>query len=245
MVQPTRHLVCPVCESQFVAHGNRAKYCSIACKSWTRDRYRKGWRAARRPQYRECKTCQQPTPSLRHVYCSATCKPLRVRGGKTYAHPVDQHRECRVCGKEFTTRRVRYYCSDFCANRVVNADRFTDRLGRTCERCGGALPATHRLNRKFCTVDCQANFNQEIRRARRRGLPAERISRRRVFERDGWICQLCRAPINPELKGRDPMSASLDHVIPLGWPNSPGHVYGNVQAAHLKCNFSKGARRAA
>lgn len=38
----------------------------------------------------------------------------------------------------------------------------------------------------------------------------------------------------------NPLSASLDHVVPLAWGGE--HTAANVQLAHLKCNVAKGAR---
>ncbi|MSS84495.1 HNH endonuclease [Actinomycetaceae bacterium WB03_NA08] len=61
-----------------------------------------------------------------------------------------------------------------------------------------------------------------------------------VFERDGWICQLCGGPVDPELKRPDVMSASLDHVVPLSLGGD--HSMENSQLAHLSCNSAKGSR---
>ncbi len=61
----------------------------------------------------------------------------------------------------------------------------------------------------------------------------------RVFERDGWVCQLCGETVNPDLRWPDPMSPSLDHVVPIARGGT--HEYANVQLAHLVCNLRKGA----
>ncbi len=82
----------------------------------------------------------------------------------------------------------------------------------------------------------------DLRRARMEALPSERINRWKVFERDGWICHLCKLPVDKTLSGLDPGMASLDHIIPFNEPDSPGHVWTNVALAHLRCNFSKNAR---
>lgn len=56
-----------------------------------------------------------------------------------------------------------------------------------------------------------------------------------------WVCGLCGAPISRDIKFPDPMSWSLDHIIPLA--KDPGRVYAYdkdyVQPAHLRCNGSK------
>ncbi|KOT94554.1 hypothetical protein ADK70_12445 [Streptomyces rimosus subsp. pseudoverticillatus] len=63
-------------------------------------------------------------------------------------------------------------------------------------------------------------------------VPAE------VYARDGWICRLCWLPIDPEIAWPSPMSASMDHIIPLS--RGGLHSMINVQSAHLSCNSSKG-----
>ncbi|MEU3903309.1 HNH endonuclease [Streptomyces goshikiensis] len=61
-----------------------------------------------------------------------------------------------------------------------------------------------------------------------------------VHTRDQWICQLCRLPIDPKVAWPDPMSASVDHIVPLS--RGGQHSMINVQSAHLSCNSSKGDR---
>jgi 5-methylcytosine-specific restriction endonuclease McrA len=53
-------------------------------------------------------------------------------------------------------------------------------------------------------------------------------------------CGLCGEPIDPDLKHPDPMSKSVDHIIPLS--KGGAHEQTNLQWAHLFCNVSKGAR---
>ncbi len=60
---------------------------------------------------------------------------------------------------------------------------------------------------------------------------------KKMYERDGWICQICREPVDPTLRYPDPMSASLDHIIPLARGGT--HEPGNVQLAHWICNVKK------
>jgi hypothetical protein len=61
-----------------------------------------------------------------------------------------------------------------------------------------------------------------------------------IFERDGWIRQLCNQPIDPELQWPHPHSRSLDHVVAL--INGGSHSRVNTQASHLVCNQRKGDR---
>jgi 5-methylcytosine-specific restriction endonuclease McrA len=74
-------------------------------------------------------------------------------------------------------------------------------------------------------------------RARRQQATIERFSVTEIFERDGWLCHLCREPIDPALPYPAPMSASLDHVVPLA--KGGEHSRANVAASHLICNMRK------
>jgi 5-methylcytosine-specific restriction endonuclease McrA len=81
--------------------------------------------------------------------------------------------------------------------------------------------------------------------ARRRALVAEARTDEAfasvdVHTRDNWTCRLCWLPIDPEVAWPDPMSPSVDHVIPLS--RGGAHTLSNVQSAHLGCNSSKGDR---
>lgn len=75
------------------------------------------------------------------------------------------------------------------------------------------------------------------RRAQKLKAPYEPINDKKVYLRDGWICQHCKKRVNKRLKWPDPLCASLDHIIPLSKGGT--HTYSNVQLTHLSCNFAK------
>jgi 5-methylcytosine-specific restriction endonuclease McrA len=81
---------------------------------------------------------------------------------------------------------------------------------------------------------------RHARRVRVEAATTERFDPRDVFDRDGWLCALCRMPIDRDLVWLDPMSVSVDHVLALvaGGEHSPE----NTQAAHWICNVRKGVR---
>lgn len=95
-------------------------------------------------------------------------------------------------------------------------------------------------------VKAANQISEQRRRARLNSLPPESIEsidRVKVFERDNWRCQLpkCSASsrkIDKRLKNPHPLSASLDHIIPVKFGGA--ETYANVQAAHLRCNHEKG-----
>lgn len=83
-------------------------------------------------------------------------------------------------------------------------------------------------------------------RAKEWGVQAELVIAREVFERDNWICHICRETIPIQLRtvrkpGRrhEPLGPVVDHVIPLS-KRGP-HTMDNCRAAHWTCNAKKSA----
>lgn len=69
------------------------------------------------------------------------------------------------------------------------------------------------------------------RRARKRGAgTVERVDRRRVYDRDEGVCQLCHKPVRFS-------NMHMDHRVPLSRGGT--HTYRNCQTAHAKCNLRK------
>lgn len=63
----------------------------------------------------------------------------------------------------------------------------------------------------------------------------------KVFERDGWRCQICGKPTPRSRRGTlHPNAPELDHIVPIskGGP----HAYANTQCACRACNIEKGDR---
>jgi len=76
------------------------------------------------------------------------------------------------------------------------------------------------------------------RRARSRGVDAEKIDPLKVFQRDGWRCHLCGKHAPPKLRGTlSDLAPELDHVIPLA--KGGHHKWSNVALAHRMCNAAK------
>lgn len=78
---------------------------------------------------------------------------------------------------------------------------------------------------------------QRDRRARQKNAFIERVIDKKIYLRDGWICQICHRKVNNKLKYPHPMSASIDHIIPLALEGK--HEPKNCQLAHLICNERK------
>lgn len=76
---------------------------------------------------------------------------------------------------------------------------------------------------------------------KRRAIMAvgEKINHLEIFERDNWICGICKKPIDKALRQPNKWCATLDHIVPLCVGGF--HIATNVQASHYQCNMQKGA----
>lgn len=155
---------------------------------------------------------------------------------------------CEYCGRAFdfgkSTRKK--FCSPRC-QRMKNMDSRKRMCGVPgCERfirarglCsmhyhrwmrsqGKDSPAWNERRRK----------NYEKRRARKiSNGPIDDFTNLEIFERDEWKCGICGGRVDKDLKWPDPMSPSLDHIVPLSKDGT--HTKANVQCSHLRCNESK------
>lgn len=85
----------------------------------------------------------------------------------------------------------------------------------------------------------KARNRSRKRRALKYGVGHRSYKDSYIFERDGWVCQICGRKINKRLKWPNPLSKSIDHIIPLSKGGNDAPI--NVQATHLRCNVGKHA----
>lgn len=83
------------------------------------------------------------------------------------------------------------------------------------------------------------NLNS-VRRARKRNASVGPVDLDALWLTQGGDCTLCAAPIDHELKYPDPLSKSVDHIVPLSRGGT--HEQSNLAWAHLVCNMRKGAK---
>jgi hypothetical protein len=116
-----------------------------------------------------------------------------------------------------------------------------------CVRCGKAT--TVRMAQSVglpvavtCSASCQKAESKSRRRARVRNAYVEPVFRKRIFERDGWVCQLCGDPVVPDAKVPHHLAPTIDHIVPLApYRDREGgpHSMANAQTAHFLCNSRK------
>lgn len=121
-------------------------------------------------------------------------------------------RPCDECGTQFTPRTPAGWFARFCSS--------------SCRQRSGNR--RHRVAR--------SKFNKKFRSTRNIG----RVRRWAIYERDGWMCQLCGRRVDRRFHAPHRMAPSLDHIIPVsaGGPDTEA----NLQLAHFGCNSAKGDR---
>jgi hypothetical protein len=253
-------MTCEQCGGEYAPRvpkrGPISKYCSASCRI-----ARKARIYASKPGV--CRCCGGAMAGRAdRRYCDACRHTGRfVVAGTRRDFP---EKPCAQCGKAFkpSTRTAR-----FCGRDCLQAHNAATQghSPHTCAECG--MTFRHRLSskqlNKYCSRKCATTAQRRIARvhgrkasapraplgwsnearARRYGCEVGRVDVLAVFERDGWVCGICKQAVDPLLMWPDPMSASLDHVVPLSLKG--GHVESNAQCAHLRCNIMKNNKLAA
>jgi len=168
--------------------------------------------------------------------------------------------ECKACGGSFVPLHSQSHVCKASCQKQLNRERQRridaarkPLLARLCGECGHTfVPEYGNKRRRFCSdrclhsatkkTDAARNAKREAnrrRRARKAGAYVERVSFKRVCERDHWRCGICGRAVDPNLMFPHPMSKSLDHIVPLALGG--GHAYSNAQLAHFMCNSRKSA----
>lgn len=141
---------------------------------------------------------------------------------------LDDAHICKVCGKEYTLREymestgLRYYrdsgyCSAECRDAHTKERAKISHKGRRDSH-------RHRAVKYGCAYDSSVTLTK-------------------LIKRDGLRCAICgeMCDLNDhswsEYSG--PTYPSIDHIVPMS--KGGGHVWGNVQVAHIICNSEKGA----
>ncbi len=216
-----------------------------------------------RPNRRGCPPLRCPVCRKRRAYLASA-----TGNEKSKARRADQSRNrstvCQRCQKTFTCARmgpIPKHCRP-CHLKIRSSREYTPKplpSPITCPGCNKSVPRIRwGGTRKRCTpcarryaADQWALRNPERkrevmrkstqrRRAQKRMTACENFSDGEIFDRDRWVCGVCREKINRRLRHPHPRSASLDHIVPLsqGGP----HTRANVRAAHLQCNVRRGNR---
>ena len=160
-------------------------------------------------------------------------------------------KQCEFCGERFDAPMHKSkFCSRRCKDRAksarLKAQRLASKETRQCVFCKEAMPKESRIDKKFCSDECQRKARFNTSRAQRRmripvGGTEQTVSRLAIYERDNWTCLLCGEPVDRDRRHPDPMCASLDHVVPVSMGGT--NDAENFQTSHLVCNLRAGNKK--
>lgn len=215
---------CGVVPPRVMKHGGAAQFCSKEC----RYEYQRAIGIAS-GQYERAKSYRRE---------ARVRKEPSVQGCLVCDGPFESVRGRKFCSKKCSNSHYRNLATSHmciledCARPVVAKEMCSPHYKRWMRAAGRT---------KKDPWDERRKANWLKRDALKRGAGrTEKVVPSLVFERDGWMCGLCGVAIDKSLPHPDPWSVSLDHVVPLS--KGGQHSLGNVQAAHLTCNLSKGNR---
>ena len=86
-----------------------------------------------------------------------------------------------------------------------------------------------KMARKRNRPDMDGSFQKEYERNRKTILATQEV------------CALCGKPIDKSLRFPNPLSPSIDHIIPIAKGGHPAALE-NLQLTHLKCNQTKATK---
>lgn len=269
-VRTLHDLACVQCGRGFKALDPKRKCCGRECGGqWSKARQTE-WRA-RKAAERNTRVCQSCGVTFRRSrssdpgkYCSRACVALgrrkysspdearkagkqRERDRRRAAKGLDQPVSCARCHLVFRRKHIgQMFCSTNC--RLV-----PKRLPRCCSHCGSAFTPAHG-GAALCSEECRGakrrinlrnarpkGGRKDRDRARKAGVKYEPINRAKLYERDGWRCQVCGRKTPKALRGKLVDNApELDHRVPLCLGGD--HTWENVQTACRRCNAKKAGR---
>lgn len=103
-----------------------------------------------------------------------------------------------------------------------------------CAWCGERFCIVDQATARFCSKRCRKAAGKY---AAGRFLIAD-SDRIAIYERDGWVCQLCGDPVDRDLGPSDVWAATLDHIVPRSKGGSDD--FDNLRLAHRWCNSVRG-----
>lgn len=168
-----------------------------------------------------------------HVYKCSKCE-----NGIQQRRDAKKHEKCADC--RYSESRKKRVCDD-CGAAI-------GRYGKRCEACSEKAERLSRKAYRRRRRQIHGNFCTARKRCRKFGAPYTNVSRKAVFDRDKWRCQMCGVQLLLRYTrlpgdGVNPRSPTIDHIVPLSFgPSSPGHTFDNCQAACWSCNTHRGAQ---
>jgi predicted Zn-ribbon and HTH transcriptional regulator len=249
---PLEGRACLSCGNRFDAQHINQTHCTPTCRTdkYTRHRDHK-------TETLVCSNCEgifkgvpdKPSRKGWARYCSDECQ-AEARGWKnrTIFSSKIPWAQCAGCGAQYVRRNSRTSKCGVCRDSSSTNPRFTAGYCLECHEpfigrwhpkwppqycCEAHATKAQRRNAR----ERNGRHSTHRKRAKLYGCEYEPVNRSKVFQRDGYVCQICHEPTSREYDHADPWSPTIDHIIPMS--KQGGHTYDNVQCAHAFCNSVK------
>lgn len=176
-----------------------------------------------------------PPPPQQCKYCNEETRvPLHGTSNEYFSHGC----RCAPC-----TEAVRVYNA---GRGYVRAKPFTGPCAY--EGCTNEY-SSHDPKVRFCSLSCGTKNVMRERGYVEGGTDESywipEATRQRVYSRDSYVCHICHEVCSPEYSSDDPMSPTLDHIVPRSkWPKDDTeylHDEMNLKTCHLTCNSARHA----
>ena len=158
-------------------------------------------------------------------------------------------KHCEWCAISFETEYdTKTYCTRQHKERARHyrktsrpGKEFKAQFSRLCKGCAAPF-TTRRTQKLYCTTECQKFYRQQYLRDRDRMYRNAKTPafKARIYFKSNGKCGICHQAIDTTLAWPDPLSLSLDHIVPRSLGGT--HSAHNLQAAHLECNAKRGNR---
>jgi 5-methylcytosine-specific restriction endonuclease McrA len=124
---------------------------------------------------------------------------------------------------------------------VIERKLFTPIVATECRLCGDVFVSIY-LTKLYCSDRCKDRYRKTskgIDRIKYRDTRRTDTFKSKLYWKAQGLCGICKQPIDTSIPYPEPMSFSVDHIIPVSKGGSERNE--NLQASHLSCNIAKGA----
>lgn len=246
-------LVCPNCDVAFETDHHRKKFCTIACQK----------HFLHRTETKNCLHCNKEFKTRpEQLFCSKSCMTTYRHKTSNVKVLIETNKLKRIKGNALPIIYPMPILKEIAAllriKRAKWQRSYESKLSGTksykkCPCCNKTFvyKVVNGCPPKYCNF-CKKNVCQKNkiknariakakRRARIKGLRHEAIDPLFVFERDKWICHICKQKTYKRLRGsHNDKAPELDHIVTIAEGGS--HTLENVACSCRSCNNKKSSK---
>ena len=156
--------------------------------------------------------------------------------------------ECPNCFEPFETQwETKIYCTRYCKETASRRRKGHRQFGvdypiqhtKVCAGCQEQFITT-KTQQSYCDITCKDFYKTMRKRDKQEemGGKLRKAFKHKVYIRNKGVCQLCNEYVYLNIDYPDPMSASIDHILPVSKGGT--HALYNLQLAHWICNIKRG-----